>query len=200
VVELAARSGCMFVFLGFEAISLKSLEKMQKGVNITTGVDDYRRVIDTFHKYGIGVYGSFIIGNDFETKDFYKTLADYLVKAGIDVIQISILTPLPGTELMEEIVTCDGLLYKDFPKDWDKYRFSHVVHKTQGVDLETIYAADNYIKKRLYSFPTYPLRMMKSLFNLGRWERFYTVYKMNQALKRSWLNAHYYEKYPRGIG
>ncbi len=199
VVDLAARAGCMFVFLGFEAISLNSLEKMKKGINLKTGVDDYKRVIDTFHKYGIGVYGSFIIGNDFETKDFYKTLANYLVNSGIDVIQISILTPLPGTELMEEIVTCDGLIYKDFPRDWDKYRFSHVVHRTQGVDLETIYTADNYIKKRLYSFPTYPMRMMKSLFTLGSWERFNTVYKMNQALKRSWLNAHYYEKSPRGI-
>jgi len=197
VVELAARSGCMFVFLGFEAISLTSLEKMKKGINLKTGVDHYKRVIDTFHKYGIGVYGSFIIGNDFETKDFYKTLAKYLVHSGIDVIQISILTPLPGTELMEEIVTCDGLLYKDFPKDWDKYRFSHVVHKTQGVDLETIYAADNYIKDRLYSFPVYLIRMMKSFFSLRNWERFFTVYKMNQALKRSWQNAHYYEKYPR---
>jgi len=192
VVELAARSGCMFVFLGFEAISLRSLEKMKKGVNLKTGVDEYKRVIDTFHKYGIGVYGSFIIGNDFETKDFYKTLADYLVKSGIDMIQISILTPLPGTELMDEIVNCDRLLHNDFPKDWDKYRFSHVVHRTQGVDLETIYAADNYIKDRLYSFPAYPLRLMKSLFSLRRWERFYAVYRVNQALKLSWKNAHYF--------
>jgi radical SAM superfamily enzyme YgiQ (UPF0313 family) len=199
VIELAAKSGCMFVFLGFEAISLTSLEEMKKGINVKTGVDNYKRVIDTFHKYGIGVFGAFIIGNDFETKEYYKALADYLVNSGIDMFQISILTPLPGTEMMDEIVTCDGLLYKDFPKDWDKYRFSHVVHKTQGVDLETIYNADNFIKRKLYSFPAYPLRMMKSFFSLGRWERFYAVYKLNQALKRSWLNAHYYEKYPRGF-
>lgn len=194
VIELAAESGCMFVFLGFEAISLASLEEMKKGINVKTGVDNYKRVIDTFHKYGIGVFGAFIIGNDFETKDYYKALAGYLANSGIDMFQISILTPLPGTELMEEIVTCDGLLYKDFPKDWDKYRFSHVVHKIQGVDPETIYTANNFIKNKLYSFPAYPLRMMKSFFSLGRWERFYAVYKLNQALKRSWQNAHYYKK------
>ena len=199
VIELAARSGCMFVFLGFEAISLTSLEEMKKGINVKTGVDNYKHVIDTFHKYGIGVFGAFIIGNDFETKEYYKALAGYLVNSGIDMFQISILTPLPGTEMMDEIVTCDGLLYRDFPSDWDKYRFSHVVHKTQGVDLETIYAADNFIKGKLYSFPTYLIRMMKSLISLGRWKKFYAVYKLNQALKRSWQNAHYYEKNPRGF-
>ena len=194
VIELAAKSGCMFVFLGFETISLTSLKEMKKGINLKTGVDNYRRVIDTFHKYGIGVFGAFIIGNDFETKEYYKALADYLVHSGIDIFQISILTPLPGTDLMEEITTCDRLLYKDFPKDWDKYRFSYVVHKTKGIDLETIYAADNYIKKRLYAFPTYPIRMLKSLFNLRRLKRVYAVYKLNQALKLSWQNAHYYDE------
>jgi radical SAM superfamily enzyme YgiQ (UPF0313 family) len=200
VIELAAKSGCMFVFLGFEAISLTSLKEMKKGINLKTGVDNYRRVIDTFHKYGIGVFGAFIIGNDFETKEYYKALADYLVHSGIDIFQISILTPLPGTDLMEEVITCDGLLYQDFPKDWDKYRFSYVVHKTKGIDLETIYAADNYIKRRLYSFPTYPIRMLKSLFNLRRLKRVYAVYKLNQALKLSWQNAHYYDEDAKIIG
>jgi len=199
VVELAARAGCMLVFIGFEAISLTSLKDMNKGINVKTGVDNYRRVVDTFHKYGIGVFGAFIIGNDFETKEYYKELADYLVHSGIDMFQISILTPLPGTNLMEEITTSDRLIYKDFPRDWDKYRFSYVVHKPEEIALETIYAADNYIKNRLYSFPTYPIRLLKSLFSLRRLKRVYAVYKFNQALKLSWQNAHYYDKYPKKI-
>lgn len=194
VIALAAKSGCMFVFIGFETISLTSLKEMNKGINVRTGVDNYKRVIDTFHKYGIGVFGAFIIGNDFETKEYYQELADYLVRSGIDMFQISILTPLPGTELMEEIVSCDRLIYKDFPKDWDKYRFSYVVYTPKENDLETIYAADNYIKTRLYSFPTYPIRLLKTLFNIRRFKRSYAIYKLNQALKRSWQNAHYYKK------
>jgi radical SAM superfamily enzyme YgiQ (UPF0313 family) len=199
VVALAARAGCMFVFIGFEAISLTSLKEMKKGINVRTGVDNYRHVVDTFHKYGIGVFGAFIIGNEFETEDYYKALADYLVHSGIDMFQISILTPLPGTDLMEEITTCDRLIFNDFPRDWDKFRFSYVVHEHEGLTLETIYAADNYIKSRLYSFPAYPMRLLKSLFNLRRWKRVYAIYKFNQALKLSWQNAHYYNKYPKDI-
>ena len=197
VVELAARAGCMLVFIGFEAISLTSLKEMNKGINVKTGVENYRRVVDTFHKYGIGVFGAFIIGNEFETKDYYKALADYLVHSGIDMFQISILTPLPGTDLMEEITTCDRLIFKDFPRDWDKFRFSYVVHEPKELTLETIYAADNYIKSRLYGFPAYPIRLLKSLFSLRPLKRVYASYKFNQVLKRSWQNAHYYDKYPK---
>ncbi len=199
IIALASRSGCMLVFIGFETISLASLKEMKKGINVKTGVDNYRRVVDTFHKYGIGVFGAFIIGNDFETKEYYKALADYLVHSGIDMFQISILTPLPGTDLMEEITTCDRLIYKDFPRDWDKYRFSYVVHKPKEIAVETIYAADNYIKSRLYSFPAYPIRLLKSLFSLRSLKRVSAIYKFNQALKLSWQNAHYYDKYPNDI-
>ena len=199
IVALAARAGCMFVFIGFETTSLASLRDMKKGINVKTGVDNYRRVVDTFHKYGIGVFGAFIIGNDFETKEYYKTMADYLVHSGIDMFQISILTPLPGTDLMEEITTCDRLIYKNFPRDWDKYRFSYVVHKPKEIALETIYAADNYIKSRLYAFPTYPIRLLKSFFSLRSLKKTYAVYKFNQALRLSWQNAHYYDNYPKDI-
>jgi hypothetical protein len=42
VVELAAKAGCMFVFIVFETISLDTLKGMQKGVNIKTGVNNYK--------------------------------------------------------------------------------------------------------------------------------------------------------------
>ena len=199
VVRLAAAAGCMFVFIGFETISLDSLKTMHKGVNVKTGVDNYRRVVDIFHKYGIGVFGAFIIGNDRETAGYYQKLADYLSTSGIDMFQISILTPLPGTGLMEQMQSDDRLIYSDFPADWDKYRFSYMVHTPHGTEIDRVYRADNYIKKRLYTFPSYPLRLFKSLLSLKSLKKFYAVYKLNQALKMSWQNAHYFSRYPKKI-
>jgi len=76
---------------------------MGKGVNLKIGVENYRKVVDTLHKYGIGVFGAFIIDNDYESPAYYKKLADFLVHSGIDSVQIVILTPLPGTTLMEQL-------------------------------------------------------------------------------------------------
>jgi len=199
VVELAAKAGCMFVFIGFETISLDTLKGMKKGVNIKTGVNNYRRVVDTFHKYGIGVLGAFIIGNDYETPEYYKQLANFIIQSNIDMMQLSILTPLPGTNLMEQLQEEDRLVYRKFPQDWDKYRFSYVVHLPHEIDERTIYIGDNYIKKRLYTFPAFPIRLFKSLFYLKSLEKIYAVYKFNQALKTSWQNAQYYDSYPKNF-
>jgi len=199
VVSLAAQAGCMFVFIGFETINSRSLKEMKKGVNLKIGVKNYNKVVDTFHKYGIGVFGAFIIGNDYESPKYYRELAEYLVRSNIDIIQISILTPLPGTILMEQLQKEDRLVYQDFPQDWDKYRLSYMVHQPQVGKAETIYTGDNYIKNRIYSFPVYQYRIIKSLYNLKNLNNFYASYKFNKALKKSWQNSHYYLKYPADL-
>jgi len=142
------------------------------------------------------VFGGFIIGNDYESPTYYKELAEFLVHSGIDIIQISILTPLAGTALMEQLQKEGRLIYQDFPQDWDKYRLSYMVYQPQGVETDTIYIGDNYVKDRIYSFPTYQYRILKSLYSLRNLTNFYFTYKFNQAFKKSWQNSHYYKKYP----
>jgi radical SAM superfamily enzyme YgiQ (UPF0313 family) len=196
LVELAAKAGCMFAFIGFESISKNTLKDMKKEVNLKIGVDNYKRIVNTFHKHGIGILGAFVIGNDFESPDYYKQLANFLVRSGIDIVQISILTPLPGTRLMEQLIQENLLIYQKFPQDWDKYRFSYMVHHPREVEIDTIYIGNNYIKNRLYSFPNYQFRLLKSLLNLRNLTNFNAALKLNQALKKSWQNSHYFEKHP----
>jgi radical SAM superfamily enzyme YgiQ (UPF0313 family) len=192
VIKLAAQAGCMYMFMGFETLNNKTLKDMKKGINLKIGVENYKRVIDRFHKYGIGVLGSFVIGNDYESLEYYKELADYLVTSGIDSVQISILTPLPGTDLMEQVQKEGRLNYQDLPKDWDKYRFSYVVHQPRGVEANIIYSGNNYIKNRIYSFPYYQYRLLNSASRIKNLSNFYAVYRLNQALKKSWRGSHYY--------
>jgi radical SAM superfamily enzyme YgiQ (UPF0313 family) len=199
LVELAAKAGCMFAFIGFESISKNTLKDMKKEVNLKIGVDNYKRIVNTFHKHGIGILGAFVIGNDFESPAYYKQLANFLVRSGIDIVQISILTPLPGTKLMEQLIQENLLIYQKFPQDWDKYRFSYMVHHPREVEIDTIYIGNNYIKNRLYSFPNYQFRLLKSLLNLRNLTNFNAALKLNQALKKSWQNSHYFEKHARSF-
>jgi radical SAM superfamily enzyme YgiQ (UPF0313 family) len=193
VIRLAAEAGCMYVFIGFETLNKNTLKDMKKGVNLEIGIENYKRVVDKFHKYGIGVLGSFVIGNDYESPRYYKLLADFLVGSGIDIVQISILTPLPGTALMEQMQREERLIYQDLPKEWDKYRFSYVVHRPRGVDENTVYSGNNYIKNRIYSFPFYQYRLFKSAYHITNPTNIYAVYKLNQSMKKSWQGTHYYQ-------
>jgi len=199
LLKLAGQSGCMFAFVGFESISEESLKAMKKGINIKIGVENYKRVIRAFHRHGIGVVGSFIIGNDHESPAYYRELARFLVAAGVDVLQMTILTPLPGTALMERMQKQRRLLYDNFPDDWVKYRLSYVVQKPVDVDPDTIYMGNNYIKHHIYSFPKNQYRVLKSLLSMKNLTNFYAVYRFNQALKRGWRGSHYYSKYPTNL-
>ena len=193
VIKLAARSGCMYVFIGFETLHSETLKNMHKGVNLKTGVENYRLVVDRFHRHGIGVLGAFIIGNDYESAQYYRELGRFLVRSGIDIVQISILTPLPGTALMEQMEREGRLIYRNLPKDWDKYRFSYVVHKPSGISEKTIYAGNNYIKNKLYSFPFYQYRLLNSAVRLRNPAGFFAALKLNRALQRSWRGSHYFK-------
>jgi len=196
VLKLAAEAGCMFAFIGFETISELTLQGMQKGINLKIGVDNYKKVISSLHDHGIGVVGAFIIGNDHESPLYYRQLAKFLIHSGIDVVQMAILTPLPGTVFMGQMEKEDRLLYTNFPADWDKYRLSYVVRKPEGVAPETIYIGDNYVKNRIYSFPWNQYRILKSFLSMRNPRNFYAVYRFNKALKKSWQGSHYFRKYP----
>jgi len=199
VIELAAQAGCLFAFIGFETISKNTLKDMKKGVNIKMGVENYRKVVEVFHRYGIAVYGAFIIGSDYESPVYYKELAEFLIHSGIDIIQLTLLTPLPGTELMEDLQKDGRIIYGNYPQDWDKYRFSYMVHRPREVQPQTIYIGNNYIKKRIYSFPAYHYRMAKSFLTLKNNTSFFATYKFNKALKKGWKNSHYYQDYPSDL-
>ena len=196
LLRLAARAGCMFAFIGFEAIEQPVLKQMHKGINLRRGVNNYYRVVQAFHRQGIGILGAFILGNNFESPDYYRRLARFMLTSGIDVFQISLLTPLPGTQLMDEQQDQCNLIHATFPDDWEKYRFSYLVHQPEGIDIETVYTGDNYIKRKLYSFPFYHYRLLRSALSLRNLTNFSVVVKLNQALRRSWQNAHYFKKYP----
>jgi radical SAM superfamily enzyme YgiQ (UPF0313 family) len=194
VINLAAQAGCMYVFIGFETLNKRTLTEMKKGINLTIGIENYKKVVGRFHKYGIGVFGAFIIGNDYESQGYYRELGDFLVTSGIDIVQISILTPLPGTDLMDQLRKEGRLIYQDSPENWDRYRFSYVVHKPRGVEENTVYAGNNYIKNKIYSFPAYLYRLLSSAYHIKNPTNIYSAYKLNQALKKSWQSTHYYKR------
>jgi hypothetical protein len=95
---------------------------------------------------------------------------------------------------MEQLQRENRIVYQNFPDDWDKYRMSYLVYKSDETSAEDSYAGDNYIKNRLYSFPRYQIRLLRSFLDLKKGYPFYSLYRMNKALKRNWMNSHYYDR------
>jgi radical SAM superfamily enzyme YgiQ (UPF0313 family) len=91
-VELAARSGCKALFLGFESISQESLQATNKAHN---RVGDYRRLIANLHRNRIAVHLGIMFGFDQDDVGIFRRTADFLDESAVDVATaVSMVVPI----------------------------------------------------------------------------------------------------------
>ena len=136
-LKLAYRAGCRGMLVGFETFNEATLKKYHKGIN-SNNLERYQVLVNNFNKAGIAVFGGFIIGADEDTP---QTVADTVmaaVKLGVDIIQITNLTPLPGTKLFDRFRDEGRLLATDYPKDWERYTFTETVYHPRQMTAEEL--------------------------------------------------------------
>lgn len=121
VLKYAAKSGCRMVVLGLEAENTESLKDANKNLNLKMGVNSYEKIFAKIHKYEIAVIGAFVYGFDSDTPEMLDNRTDYIIKSGVDAIQTTFLTPLPGTRLFDRMQKEGRFLYTNFPSDWDYF-------------------------------------------------------------------------------
>ncbi len=126
-----AELGLSAVFIGLEASTNAELDSMNKECT----VDYNRRAIAMLQKYKVDTYGSLIPNPDYTPAD-WERLWQFIEETGLYYVNISPLTPLPGTLIWND--------YKDkvtIPREahglWD---LSHVVLPT-SMPLKDYYRA-----------------------------------------------------------
>jgi len=125
LLSLMASAGCSVACIGFESVNLKTLEAYEKKQSL----EDIINAIRSFHREKIKIHGMFVLGSD---NDSAKTVWDTLrfaIKQKIDTIQMSILTPFPGTKVHEELKEQKRI----FSQDWSLYDGQHVVFQPKLV-------------------------------------------------------------------
>jgi len=137
-------AGLYAVIVGFEDVSderLTSYNKKYQGQVIS-------QAIEILHKLGIVIIGDFIASPRDEEDDF-KKLENFILKHQIEVPVISVLTPLPGTQLyktMKKDIIIDDL---------DYYTFTNAVTATK-MPAKMFYQTYAGLMKRLHEKPHRP--------------------------------------------
>jgi radical SAM superfamily enzyme YgiQ (UPF0313 family) len=155
------------VFVGLEFFRDSDLEFINKGSTTSNN----RQAVRVLQDLGIDIYASFIVRPEFTEEDFAE-FRSYCRSINLSFASFAVLTPLPGTDLFDEVE--DQLLTRE-PEFFD---FTHTVLPTT-LPLEDFY--EQYY--RLYT-KTIPLRnvlafMMKyrlrdvpvSLAKIRRWSK-----------------------------
>jgi radical SAM superfamily enzyme YgiQ (UPF0313 family) len=161
VLHWAGRAGCKLVFLGLEAEDVDALAEVNKRLNVQRGVHSYDEAFRRIHRAGIAVLGAFIFGMDGDTPEKLRRRADYMISSGVDVMQTTYLTPLPGTRLFDRLQEQGRLLYTDFPQDWDHYDMTEVIHRPQGMEPDALSQAMHACNRRMYSWPVLLRKAMR---------------------------------------
>ncbi len=127
ILKYAAKAGCRMVFIGLEAENDESLKDANKKLNLKMGVNSYETAFKKINKHGIAVLGAFIYGFDTDNYDVLENRTNFVIKSGVDVIQTTILTPLPGTRLFNKMFNEGRLLHTNYPSDWNYYDMTEAI-------------------------------------------------------------------------
>jgi radical SAM superfamily enzyme YgiQ (UPF0313 family) len=127
LVEQWKGCGRMTVFLGLEKVDDAGL----KSVNKRNTADHNNQAIKILQDLGVGYTPTFIIDPTWEKSDFEK-LKRWIDATGAYNSGFSVLTPLPGTDLWDEV---EGQVNT---RDWELYDIAHTVLPTK-LPLEEFY-------------------------------------------------------------
>jgi radical SAM superfamily enzyme YgiQ (UPF0313 family) len=172
ILDLAQKSGCRALFIGFETLSDESLAGIGKKFNQPK---DYLEVVKKIHDHGIGVDGSFVFGFDEDTEAAFDRTLEFVMRAKLEIAYFSILTPYPGTRLHKRLVAENRLL----TEDWDIYDANHVVFKPKLLTPEKLLERYHYVMKELYSVSS----IFQRLWGTTAWKNLF--YPMNFGFRQS---------------
>ena len=141
LVRLAAASGCVGLFVGLETFSDRNLSSVDKGFN---RVADYRERVRCLHDHGIGVEAGIVLGFDADDRGVFGRTLTLLDELEIDMVQVSVLTPLPGTPWHARVAD------RIFDHDWSHYDYHRVVFEPRQMTASQLQIGHDWVTSEFY--------------------------------------------------
>ncbi|MGH9368758.1 MAG: B12-binding domain-containing radical SAM protein, partial [Thermoanaerobaculia bacterium] len=172
LLKLAARSGCVSLFVGIESVDQETLNAAHKQFN---KVRNYEENIRKMHRAGINVVGSFIFGFEEDTPETFDRVLDFAVENHLAMVNCGILTPFPGSVTYAEARRDNKIV--DFR--WGQYTGTNMVwrHPTMSkAEVETHY---DQFRRQFYSWSSIGKRFWAN--------RAHPLYYLSMNLHLWWL-------------
>jgi radical SAM superfamily enzyme YgiQ (UPF0313 family) len=165
IMELASKSGCRSLYIGFESLSHDALARAKKRHN---SPEQYREAIETLRKHSIQVVASLMLGLPGEDRKSAEEMFRLLIDNDVRLIYYYILTPFPGTELRREFEEKNLLTN---PDRWDQYDTLHAnfdPRMASDADTFTSEELEETIWRYYDAFYSYRYIARRLMRNFGR--------------------------------
>jgi radical SAM superfamily enzyme YgiQ (UPF0313 family) len=131
LLDLATRSGCIGLLIGFESISPAVLRSIGKRSNLGR---KYEEAIRRIHARSIHIQGSFIFGFDDDTAEGIQSTVQFVKQNRLTGVNYCHLTPFPGTKLYADLQQEGRILHQD----WRRYDRQHIVFRPRHFTPEEL--------------------------------------------------------------
>ena len=148
LLDLLAASGCRQVLIGFESPSVESLRGIEARDWKAHRRDQYPRAIDAIQSRGITVNGCFILGLDNDTPDSFEAVERFVTESGLMEVQVTVLTPFPGTALYRRL-RAEGRLLRE--RYWERCTLFDVNFVPRRMSVEQLEQGLEYLMGALYT-------------------------------------------------
>ena len=162
LLGLMKRAGCLGLLIGFESVQKGTQDEVKKIKNLKI---DFYEAMHRFHGEGFGILGSFVFGFDYENKDVFEQTFEFIMKSHMDIVQLRILTPYPGTRLYKRLLSEGRLLVSDW---WLRgYPPDTLLYQPRGMTADELIDGFARLSRRSYSLGA----MTKRFFGMSPWKR-----------------------------
>ncbi len=145
------RAGCRQVLIGLESPRPEGLDRLEQRRNWKLRqVSRYEAAVHAIQSCGITVNGCFILGLDGDTEETVDEIARFADRVGLYDVQITVLTPFPGTPLYERLLR-EGRIIE--PGAWHKCTLFDVNFVPRNMSPECLQRGLVSLAHRLYDEP-----------------------------------------------
>lgn len=149
LLQLLRRSGCAQILIGLESPQAAVLSGLEQKTDWKhRRRDRYLGAIERIQATGITVNGCFILGLDGSDADSFDAVAEFVEESGLYEVQITVLTPFPGTPLYRELAAAGRLTH---PGQWDRCTLFDVNFVPERMSAEELERGFRDLAQRLYS-------------------------------------------------
>jgi radical SAM superfamily enzyme YgiQ (UPF0313 family) len=160
LLDLAARSGCRGLLIGFEAVDQPTLDGMQKHFHHAR---DYADVVRKLHDRGIAIQGCFVFGFDTDDESVFERTVEFVDRVKMDLPRYAVMTPFPGTAAYRRLEAEGRLLHRN----WSLYDVEHVVFQPKQMSPERLQEGLQWAWQQSYSWRSMAHRVLGSRCLLG---------------------------------
>lgn len=166
LLELMKEAGCRQVLIGLESPAPAALDGIELRRNFKAKwAGRYLEALRKIQRHGITVNGCFILGLDGQDPEVFSQVIDFATQVPLFDVQITVLTPFPGTPLYERFLAGGRLLQ---PERWDLCTLFDVNYRPARMTDTQLREGMYWCAQRLYSADCTRERRRPFFQNLNR--------------------------------